>query len=79
VPHKHVVIGLNESDDARKISLNNGYRDISMPISSRKTIELIYEQGNQEIGSFDDDLDWESRKLVVSTLLKEGLITKATD
>jgi ribosomal protein L16 Arg81 hydroxylase len=75
-PHKHSVVDISASEDSKKITLSTGYREISLPMSSKKTIDLIFDDRKEAIGNFDDDIDWGSRKLVVETLLREGLIAK---
>jgi ribosomal protein L16 Arg81 hydroxylase len=76
MPHKHSVCDITASEDAQKITLSTGYREITLPMSSKRTIDLIFDERNEAIGDFDDDIDWTSRKLVVETLLREGLIAK---
>ena len=76
VPHNHNNIKITESDDKHKIQINTGLREITFPIVAKKTINLIFNSNNQEIGEFNDDIDWESRKLVVDKLLKESLVFK---
>ena len=76
VPHNHNNIKITESDDKHKIKLNTGMREIIFPIVAKKTINLIFNSNKQSIGEFNDDIDWESRKLVVDKLLKESLVFK---
>lgn len=76
MPHNHHDIEITESDDSHKIHLTTGVREIIFPIVAKKTINLIFSSNNQKIGDFNDDIDWESRKLVVSKLLKESLVFK---
>lgn len=76
VPHNHNNIKITESDDKHKIQLNTGFREITFPMVAKKTINLIFNSNKQKIGEFNDDIDWESRKLVVDKLLKESLVFK---
>lgn len=51
-----------------------GGRDIEFPSSATATINALIEGAVVRAGEIDDALDWETRKIVLSTLKKEGMI-----
>lgn len=72
LPYKHAQIHIVESDDKTKLHLDDGEKEIILPITAKKTIDLIFKSSDLKIGDFDDDVDWQSRKVVISKVLKEG-------
>ena len=71
----HADIDISVSEDNKNIFLSDKRREMSLPMSAKKTVDLIFKSKcKQRIGDFDDDIDWESRKLVVSKLITEGFV-----
>ncbi|MDH5425959.1 MAG: cupin domain-containing protein [Gammaproteobacteria bacterium] len=75
MPHRHNTIEITKSED-NKVHVSSGAREIIFPGAAKKTIDLIFERNNQKIGEFNDDIDWDSRKVVITKLLKESLVFK---
>jgi hypothetical protein len=45
-------------------------------MAATRTLEMLMESAAPvRAGDLDDGLDWESRRVVVTTLIREGLVT----
>ena len=62
-----------ESLDGRVI-VKSGTREVEFPVSAATTLEHLVRGEPAIAGRIDDGLDWESRKVVLVALSREGLI-----
>ena len=65
-------ISLVSSED--RIYLIGGSRELSFPSTAQKTLEAVISGEAFHVDQIEDDLDIESRKTVLTTLLREGII-----
>jgi len=57
-----------------RVVLVSGGREVEFPSAATKTLERMLVGEPICASDMDDGLDWESRKVVLSTLIREGLI-----
>lgn len=57
-----------------RVLVKSGTREVDFPASATTTLEHLVRGKPAMAGSIDDRLDWESRKVVLATLMREGLI-----
>lgn len=65
-----------EQRDGRAVLVSSG-REVDFPRAATPTLEALMTGAPVRAGDVDDGLDWESRSVVVSTLIREGFV--ATD
>ena len=63
---------------ADQVIVRSGPREIAFPVAARRTLERVLTGEPQRLGSIDDDLDFDSRATVVSTLVREGILANRT-
>ena len=64
-----------ESQNGR-VLVHSGRRKVDFPAAARPTLEAVLGQGPARAGDIEDGLDWESRRVVLTTLIREGLVVK---
>ena len=75
--YEHADFNIDDREGDEKFYLSNDRREVALPRAARKTIDLIFESRSRDvIGDYDDDIDWESRKLVIAKLIEEGFVHK---
>ena len=57
-----------------RILVHTGQRKVDFPAAARPTLEAVLGQGPARAGDIDDGLDWSSRRVVLTTLIREGLV-----
>ena len=62
-----------EAQDGR-ILVHCGERKVDFPAAARPTLESVLGQEPARAGDIDDGLDWPSRRVVLTTLIREGLV-----
>lgn len=62
-----------ESDNDR-VLIYSGRRKVDLPSAARPTLEAVLGQGPRRAGEIDDGLDWPSRRVVLTTLIREGFV-----
>ena len=67
------TLGSFEERDGRVI-VRCGVREIDLPVSATPTLECLAAGEVAIAGAIDDGLDWESRKVVLQALIREGLV-----
>ena len=65
--------GRIEHRNGRVVLVSAG-REVEFPSAAAKTLECVLTGEPIRASDMDDGLDWESRKVVLSTLIREGLI-----
>lgn len=54
--------------------VRSGEREVSFPATAHRTLEQVLAQDSIPVASIDDDLDAGSRRTVIATLIREGII-----
>jgi len=57
-----------------RVILKSRKREVDFPVSAATTLEHLVRGEPAMAGAIDDGLDWESRKVVLAALIREGLI-----
>lgn len=57
-----------------RVALVTGGREVEFPVGARRTLELLLGGEPVTAGAMEDGLDWESRRVVLTTLIREGLL-----
>ena len=53
-------------------------REVEFPAAATRTLEHLISGNPIRAGEVDDGLDWESRRVVLATLIREGLVARAS-
>lgn len=73
------VTGWLEQRNGRVVLASSG-REVDFPAAARPTLEALLTEEPVRAGDVNDGLDWESRRVVVSALVREGYVsTEAVD
>jgi ribosomal protein L16 Arg81 hydroxylase len=64
-----------EAENGRVVVLC-GQRRVDFPTAALATLEAVLGKGPSPAGSIGDGLDWASRRVVLTTLIREGFVTK---
>lgn len=67
-------VRLNTRGD--RVSLVCGERELDFPVAAQRTLEAVLQEAAVPFGHIDDELDESGRKLVISTLIREGIVQK---
>ena len=69
--------GMNAMLEQRdgRVVLVSGAREVDFPASATRTLEKLLRSDPVRAGDLDDGLDWESRRVVVSALIREGFVS----
>ena len=59
-----------------RVLLHTGRRKVDFPVAALPTLDVILGKGAIRAGDIDDRLDWSSRRVVLTTLIREGLVAK---
>ena len=59
-----------------RILVHSGRRQVDFPGAARPTLESVLGRGPARAGDIEDGLDWPSRRVVLTTLIREGLVIK---
>ncbi len=70
------VPGKIESRNGRVVVVSGG-REVDFPAAAAETLRCLLREDSVVASDVDDGLDWESRRVVLSALIREGLV--ATD
>jgi len=57
-----------------RVVLTSGTREVDFPAAATRTLETLLEAKAMRAGELDDGLDWDSRRVVLSTLVREGYV-----
>ena len=58
-----------------RVVLAAGGREVDFPAAATRTLETLMNAHPVRAGDVDDGLDWDSRRVVVSSLIREGFVT----
>jgi hypothetical protein len=58
------------------VAVGSGGRAIDLPAAARPTLERLVTGGPQVAGALADGLDWESRRAVLTALIREGWVVR---
>lgn len=72
VQRRELLVGTLEESEGR-VRYRAGRREVEFPDIARETLEAIDRPEPVRAGGIEDGLDWESRKVVLSTLIREGI------
>ena len=62
-----------------RVVLRTASREVDFPAAASDALEAVVDAGPILAGDVEDGLDWESRRVVLSTLIREGLIARIPD
>jgi ribosomal protein L16 Arg81 hydroxylase len=71
------VPGRIEARNGRVVLVSGG-REVDFPAAATKTLRCLLDGEPLLASDVDDGLDWESRRVVISSLIREGLVTSAS-
>jgi ribosomal protein L16 Arg81 hydroxylase len=67
------MVGWIERRNGRVVLASSG-REVDFPAAATKTLEVLLRAGSVRAGDVEDGLDWESRRVVLSRLIREGYV-----
>jgi hypothetical protein len=67
------MVGWVERRNGRVVLASSG-REVDFPAAATKTLEVLLRAGSVRAGDVEDGLDWESRRVVLSRLIREGYV-----
>lgn len=62
-----------------RVALVGVPREVELPAAATTTLEILRRGEPVRAGELGDGLDWDSRRVVLSTLIREGFLTAAAD
>ena len=62
-----------------RVVVRSGQREVAFPAAARRTLEQVLAGEPVSLGAIDDGLDADSRATVVSTLIREGIVTNRSN
>jgi ribosomal protein L16 Arg81 hydroxylase len=67
------MTGWLERRNGRVVLASSG-REVDFPVAATRTLEALLTEKPVRAGDLDDGLDWESRRVVLSVLVREGFV-----
>ena len=75
IQHRADLRGRMEVRDDRVVVISAG-RELDFPVVAERTVAAVLQGGPVRVGEIDDGLDWAGRQVVLSTMLREGLVVR---
>jgi ribosomal protein L16 Arg81 hydroxylase len=73
------ILPARVEDRGERIAIVCAGREVEFPAPAAPTVEALVQGRELRAGEIDDNLDWDTRKTVLSTLRKEGMIARLDD
>lgn len=58
-----------------RVVVRSGSREVTFPAAAERTLRQVLDGGSVSVSSIDDELDGPSRRMVISALIREGIVT----
>ena len=75
VQHRSDLHGRMEVREDRVVVISAGH-ELDFPVVAERTVAAVLRGEPVLVGEIDDGLDWAGRKVVLSTMLREGLVVR---
>jgi len=75
IQHRADLRGRMEVRDDRVVVISAG-RELDFPVVAERTVAAVLQGGPVRVGEIDDGLDWAGRQVILSTMLREGLVVR---